>query len=187
RIDAGHHVFFHAEVGNEKAMQDIRRTQNQFHRLSFGNDQLVGTAPAIGLLKLPEPLAAVDVDLHGVGRGLDHDFVVSPADVENSHDDDEKAHHDRGLQDGMPLDVWGQLRIAAAAVVSEEEVDDRADHRDEGAHAEIKGVVIEQVHAWGHGGGLGEVNGVDVSQHFNLSFSKLPSGVAGGFRIYASA
>src|SRR5665213_4034417 len=60
----------HAEGGNGKAMENILRDQRHFDRDSRRNMQSVDLMLAAWVLRLPHPLLADYIDVHGIRRGV---------------------------------------------------------------------------------------------------------------------
>ncbi len=148
REPAGHDVALETERGHEEAVDDVLGGHREADRLAHGHVQLVHLAVAVGVLDLPHPLLAGDVDLDRVGG--------RPRDAEEDRGapgehDEHQAERDDGpddLEQAGLVDVGRDLVGRPAAVLDREDDDERADQERkegrDGDQEEVEGVDVRR-------------------------------------------
>src|ERR1041384_4376164 len=76
----GNGILLHAKYWKIKAVDDILRRERQFDRSIDRHVQFINLTPAFGMLHLPHPLFADDIDILGaVGRRFSvHVYLGAP-------------------------------------------------------------------------------------------------------------
>src|SRR5262249_10931590 len=132
RVVAGDHIPFYAEGGKEETVNDILGGEIQFDSPAEWDVEFIDFAVAFGVLSLPHPLFADDINFEGVGwRSLLVEIKIGAPSVEADHHDQrngDPGNFDHGLRQ------TGFAAIGSfATAIFEEEIDDwqnyEQDHR----------------------------------------------------------
>ena len=120
-----------AEIRHEKAVDHVLGGQHQLDGPADRDVQLVDLALPFGMLKLPHPLLADDVNDRGVVRGA----IGAEVDRRSPDEDDHEDRQRRQRPEQLQRDVGRRRRrrggVAGAAPVADREIDEQ--HRDQQA------------------------------------------------------
>ncbi len=150
-IAAGNHVVLHAERRDKETVNDVLRCQRQPYRLAHRDVQLVNFALALGILNLPHPLLADNVNVHCARRraGALKEYLRAPP--EKRQHDDERNHRPGNLQ--LQGAVNGRRNfVRGTTPVFDGKEKDRAENDHSHDDADRRQIEIQVVDAAGNAG-----------------------------------
>src|SRR5262245_44832962 len=95
-IPSRHHISFDAKCRHVKAVDDIFRSHGQLDSPVQGKMKFINFALTSGMLQLPHPLFADDINLHGiVRRARDREVDTRPPDKHYHHQNERDRRPER--------------------------------------------------------------------------------------------
>ena len=123
-VVTGDYVHFHAESRDIEIVNDVFAGENQADVAADGDVKLVDLALAVGLLGLPHPLLADDVNVQGVLRRAAVIHIDDRAPSEHPHGQEQRNDHPGGLKAHVTVHRNTQF-VGTLAMESEKEKDNR--------------------------------------------------------------
>ena len=134
---AGHDIMLHPKLRDEKAVDDVLRGQHEPHVLADRQVQLVDLALAAGMLDLPHPLLADDIDVE-IGRRRPVQPDVAFGAPHKQHEEGEQGSDGPGDLDGPALLPGVAARCGAAAAIADAEQPDQPEDQRQDRRADAQ-------------------------------------------------